>query len=87
MDLEHQQSVLDAIPYICSLFKQLLSVLQLSLNAVLNDFLREGFFTTFIKMAIIIPVLKSKQLDPDVLNNYRPVSKLTILSKMLKNAS
>ena len=42
MDLANKQSVLDAIP--CSLFKELLPVLLPSLNAVLNDSLREGFF-------------------------------------------
>ena len=36
-------------------------------------------------MAIITPVLKSKQFDPDVLNKYRPVSNLSTLSKVLEN--
>ena len=64
--------------------KELLPVLQPSLNDVLNDSFREGFLPTVIKMAIITPVLKSKQLDPDVLNNFRPVSNLTILSKIFE---
>ena len=38
-----------------------------SLNGILNDSLRKGFFPTVIKMAIVTPVFKSKQLDPDVL--------------------
>ena len=81
MDLANKQSVLDAIP--CSLFKELLPVLLPSLNAVLNDSLREGVFPTVIKMAIITPVLKSKQLDPDVLNNYSNLNKLSKIFKML----
>ena len=85
MDLANKQSLLDAIP--CTLFKQLLRVLLPSLNANLKDASREGLFLIIIEMAIVIPVLKSKQLDSDVLNNYRPVSNLTTVSIFFKNAS
>ena len=67
MDLASKQSVLDAIP--CKLFKQLLPILLPSLNAKLNDALREGFFSIVIKMARVTPVLKCKQFDSDVFKN------------------
>ena len=58
-----------------------------SLNGILNDSLRKGFFPTVIKMAIVTTlVLKSKQLNSDVLNNYRPVSNLTTLLTVFENA-
>ena len=77
MNLANKQSVLDAIP--CTIFKQLLPVLLPSLNAILNDSLRAGSFPTIIKMAVITPVLKSKQLD-----NSRPVGNY---QKYFKNES
>ena len=81
MELANEQSVLDAIS--CTLFKHLLPVFILSLNVIINE-LREGFILTVIKMALITPVLKSKQLDSDILNNYRLVSNLTTLPKVFE---
>ena len=36
------------------------------------------------KKAIISPLLKSHNLDPDTLANYRPISHLSFLSKVLE---
>ena len=72
--------MLDAIP--CLLCQQLPPVLLPSLNVIINDSLRGGFYPTVLEMAIVTPVLKSKTLDSDALNNYRPVSNLATLSKV-----
>ena len=69
--------MVDAISW--SLFKQLFPVLILSLNVTINDLLRERFFSI-----IVTPVLKSKQIDSDALNNYRLVSNLITLSKVFE---
>ena len=37
-----------------------------------------------VKTADIIPLLKSESLDPDVLKNFRPVSNLTFLGKLIE---
>ena len=37
-----------------------------------------------MKQALVIPLLKKDNLDPDVLKNYRPVSNLSFLSKVLE---
>ena len=37
-----------------------------------------------LKYAIIKPILKKSYLDPDVLTNYRPISQLPILSKIME---
>jgi hypothetical protein len=37
-----------------------------------------------MKLALITPLLKKQGLDPDLLSNYRPVSLLSFLSKLLE---
>jgi hypothetical protein len=37
-----------------------------------------------MKLALKTPLLKKNDLDPDVLSNYRPVSNLLFLSKLLE---
>jgi len=41
-----------------------------------------GIFT--VHCALVTPVLKKPQLDPSVPNNYRPVSNLSFVSKLLE---
>jgi hypothetical protein len=45
-----------------------------------NKSLETGYFPERFKHAIIAPLLKKDHLDPDQLNNYRPVSNLSFLS-------
>ena len=37
--------------------------------------------------AIVQPLIKKKNLDPSVLSNFRPISKLPILSKVLEKVA
>ena len=37
-----------------------------------------------VKQADIIPLLKNNSLDPNVLKNFRPVSNLTFLGKLIE---
>ena len=37
-----------------------------------------------MKEALVTPLLKKDDLDPEVLKNYRPVSNLSFLSKVLE---
>ena len=37
-----------------------------------------------MKSAIVTPLLKKSTLDPDILKNYRPVSNLSYISKLLE---
>ena len=37
-----------------------------------------------MKQALVTPLLKKDDLDPEVLKNYRPVSNLSFLSKVLE---
>ena len=49
-----------------------------------NASLREGLLPATQKMAIIIPVVKKFVLDPEEPQNYRPISNLTFVSKVIE---
>lgn len=53
---------------------------------ILNLFLLNGYFPDRFKHAIIQPLLKKPNLDPLILGNFRPISKLCFLSKILEKA-
>ena len=54
------------------------------LTAVINSSLSTGEFPEQCKHAIVRPVLKKDNLDPDELKNYRPVSNLHFISKIIE---
>ena len=37
-----------------------------------------------LKQAVVTPILKNNKLDKDNLNNYRPISNLSLLSKIVE---
>ncbi len=80
--LGNKQSLLDPMP--CKLVKLCHSELAPVFTKIINSSFQIGSFPNSLKTAIITPIIKSKKLDSDVLNNYRPVSNLTILSKILE---
>jgi hypothetical protein len=51
---------------------------------ICNRSFDEGTFPDVLKEAIITPVLKKPQLDPDIPSNYRPISNLAVLGKLLE---
>ena len=55
--------------------------------AYVNASFQTGCFPTKSKRAIISPILKNSKLDRDDLNNYRPVSNLTFMSKILERCA
>lgn len=54
--------------------------------AIINSSFEEGTFPASEKFAVVRPLLKKSNLDPNVLNNYRPVSNLSYLSKIIERA-
>ena len=46
--------------------------------------MEEGVFPSNLKHANITPLLKKKNLDKEILKNYRPVSNLPFLSKVIE---
>ena len=70
---------LDPIP--TSLLKKALHVLVPSITALVNSSLASGIFPSNFKHGLVTPVIKKKDLDPECLKNYRPITNLSFLSK------
>ena len=75
---------LDPVP--TWLVKQFAVELAPFITALINSSISSGLFPSSQKCAMVIPLLKKKTLDPDDLGNYRPVSNLTFMSKLLERA-
>ena len=66
------------------IFKLCLPCIKHSLLYILNLSLHQDVFPNELKIAYVFPLLKSD--DPMKFNNYRPVSLLSILSKLFEKA-
>ena len=73
---------LDPVP--TDILKQCLSELLPCITKVLNDSLQTGLVPDPFKHAIVKPLLKKAGLDENELKNYRPISNLPFLSKVLE---
>ena len=74
--------LLDPIP--TRLLKEVLPLVSTSLLDMINLSLLTGYVPQSFKVAVIKPLLKKPTLDPGVLANYRPISNLPFLSKILE---
>ncbi len=74
--------MLDPIP--SKLLKEVLPEVIDPLLAIINSSLSLGYVPKTFKLAVIKPLIKKPQLDPKDLVNYRPISNLPFLSKMLE---
>ena len=73
---------LDPIPTF--LPKDCLDILLSSITKLVNYSLIEGSFPNSFKKAVVTPLIKKASLPRDVLKNYRPVSGLCFLSKLVE---
>lgn len=76
--------MLDPLP--AKLLKELLPILGPLILIIINQSLSTGIVPSAFKTAVIKPLLKKPNLDHDVLQNYRPISNLPFLSKVLERA-
>uniref|UniRef100_A0A803SN06 Reverse transcriptase domain-containing protein n=1 Tax=Anolis carolinensis TaxID=28377 RepID=A0A803SN06_ANOCA len=53
-------------------------------KVVVNASLQEGIFPASLKLAVIKPLLKKPSLDPTQLENFRPISNLPFLGKVME---
>ncbi len=74
--------MLDPIP--AKLLKEVLPEVIDPLLAIINSSLSLGYVPKNFKLAVIKPLIKKPQLDPKDLVNYRPISNLPFLSKILE---
>ena len=73
---------LDPIP--TWLLKQCLTELVPVITAIINSTFQSGNIPSDLKKAIVLPVLKKSNLDHQCLNNFRPVSNIPFISKVLE---
>ena len=73
---------LDPIP--TTILKQFLPELLPYLTAMCNTSLQQGCLPESQRRAIITPRLKKSNLDPADVKNYRPISNLTFISKIVE---
>jgi hypothetical protein len=78
----NKNCALDPVP--TWLVKQFVKELSPFLSILFNRSLQTGVFPASQKAAIITPVLKKPSLDPHDMNNYRPISNLSFVSKLLE---
>lgn len=76
--------LLDPIP--TKLLKELLPVIGTPLLHIVNASLASGHIPHTLKLAVIKPLLKKPNLDVNNVSNFRPISNLPFLSKILEKA-
>ena len=55
-----------------------------TITHIINLCISTSVFPSSCKSAIVLPLIKKHGLDPQVLKNYRPVSNLSFLSKLIE---
>ena len=78
----HKSCELDPIPF--KLLIECLDSILPFLTDLFNSFHASGIFPQCLKSALVTPILKKRCLDHNDLNNYRPVSNLCFIAKILK---
>ena len=81
---QSETSELDPVP--TWLVKECAVILAPFFAYVFNDGLQKGHLSPEQKRAVIYPGLKKPSLNPDDLANYRPISNLSFVSKLLERA-
>ncbi len=79
-----KSSAIDPIPV--DLFKLSIPTLLPGLTLIISLSLQSGISPSQLKHAQLSPILKKFNLDPGTLNNYRPISNLPYISKLLEHA-
>jgi hypothetical protein len=75
-----KQSPLDPLPT----WKENSTIFAEALTHVINASMTEGEVPPMLKEAVITPVLKKPTADKEELCNYRPVSNIHIIGKILE---
>ena len=79
---KHSQA--DPIP--TWLLKESVQLLAPFLTCFVNESITNCTVPDCMKMAIVTPILKKPNLDPSDISNFRPISNLSFLSKLLERA-
>uniref|UniRef100_A0A673IYN1 Reverse transcriptase domain-containing protein n=1 Tax=Sinocyclocheilus rhinocerous TaxID=307959 RepID=A0A673IYN1_9TELE len=80
--LKSSTCYLDTLP--TYFFKRVLNCLEADLLEVVNASLLSGTFPDSLKTAVVKPLLKKSNLDNTILSNYRPISNLPFIGKIIE---
>jgi len=80
--LPDKSSSADPVP--TSVLKQIADIVAPFIAELFNCSLHKGHFPAQFKEAFITPVLKKPGLDATNASSYRPISNLSVLSKLLQ---
>ncbi len=72
----------DVIP--ACLFKEVFETLSPAVTAIITNSLANGVVPASFKHAVVHPLLKKPHLDPSILSNFRPISKMPFISQLLE---
>jgi len=78
----NKSCALDPIP--SSLLKQLVHILAVPLVSLFNMSLSSGYFPTDLKTGIVFPLLKKVNLCPETMDNFRPITNISQVAKLLE---
>ena len=84
-DLNNKNCISDPFP--TANIKKHLDYFSPILLNIVNASLNSGVFPQDLKHASVSPILKSKNIDTEMHNNFRPVSSLPFLSKVIEKAA
>ena len=87
MDSSKTSCALDPIPTSILSKKDVLDALLPTITKITNMSFCEGAIPSSLKYALVSPLIKKANADPDVLNDYRPISNLTFLFKTIERAA
>lgn len=82
MQTKSSYSTSDALP--SDFFKVAFITIGPSIHVIIISCLVSGTVPVFLKHGVVQPLLKKPNADINCLNNYRPISKLPFLSKVLE---
>ena len=71
-------------PFPAALLKEHLDLLLPTLCRKVNLSLESGQLPSSLKTAVLLPLLRKPSLDHEVLGNYRPISNLRVISKIIE---
>ena len=74
--------LLDSVP--SNLLPHCIDSIAPIITRIVNLSLSSGGFSKQLKSALVKPLLKKSDLDPNDLKNYRPISHLSFLSKLIE---
>lgn len=80
--LKPSSSPVDTVPP--RFFKEVWVTIGPYVREIINSSLSSGLVPSFCKKAVVEPLIKKTGLDPTILSNYRPISKIPFLSKILE---